>query len=66
MSYPLVRCLAVEGIPVRLTCGVLGHSTQAYYAWVAHPVSDRDLDGSPRPGTTPPWSPGTRCCRRTS
>jgi transposase InsO family protein len=27
-----------------LTCGVLGHSTQAYYAWVARPVSDRDLD----------------------
>ena len=30
MSYPLVRDLAAEGIPVRLTCGVLGHSTQAY------------------------------------
>ena len=25
MSYPLVRDLAAEGIPVRLTCGVLGH-----------------------------------------
>ena len=24
MSYPLVRELAAEGIPVRLTCGVLG------------------------------------------
>ncbi len=32
MSYPLVRDLAAEGIPVRLTCGVLGHSRQAYYA----------------------------------
>ncbi len=30
MSYPLVRDLAEAGIPVRLTCGVLGHSTQAY------------------------------------
>src|SRR4051794_41970282 len=44
MSYPLVRDLAAEGIPVRLTCGVLGHSTQAYYAWLAAPVSQRDLE----------------------
>jgi len=44
MSYPLVRDLAAEGIPVRLTCGVLGHSPQAYYAWLASPVSRRDLE----------------------
>jgi len=44
MSYPLVRDLAAEGIPVRLTCGVLGHSTQAYYAWVRQPMSQRDVD----------------------
>ena len=44
MSYPLVRDLAEAGIPVRLTCGVLGHSTQAYYAWLKRPVSQRDLD----------------------
>jgi putative transposase len=44
MSYPLVRDLAAEGIPVRLTCGVLGHSRQAYYAWLAHPVSQRELE----------------------
>ena len=43
MSYPLVRDLAAEGIPVRLTCGVLGYSRQAYYAWAAAPVSQRDL-----------------------
>ncbi|WP_444665255.1 transposase [Cellulomonas sp. CW35] len=43
MSYPLVRDLAAEGIPVRLTCGVLGHSRQAYYAWLADPISDREL-----------------------
>ena len=43
MSYPLVRDLAAEGIPVRLTCGVLGHSRQAYYAWAAHPISAREL-----------------------
>ena len=44
MSYPLVRDLAAEGIPVRLTCGVLGHSAQAYYAWTAAPISQRDLE----------------------
>ena len=43
MSYPLVGDLAAEGIPVRLTCGVLGHWAQAYYAWLAAPVSRRDL-----------------------
>jgi transposase InsO family protein len=44
MSFPLVRDLAAEGFPVRLTCGVLGFSTQAYYKWLAEPVSQRDLD----------------------
>ena len=43
MSYPLVRELAAEGIPVRLTCRVLGFSTQAFYKWCRQPVSDRDL-----------------------
>jgi len=42
MRYPLVRELAAEGFPVRLTCGVLGFSAQAFYAWAASPVSDRD------------------------
>ena len=42
MTYPLVRDLAAEGIPVRLTCGTLGFSPQAYYAWLAQPVTDRD------------------------
>jgi putative transposase len=44
MSYPLVRELAAEGIPVRLTCGVLGFSPQAFYTWQARPCSDRDYD----------------------
>ncbi len=44
MSYPLVRDLAAEGTPVRLTCGVLGHSRQAYYAWLAEPVSQHELE----------------------
>lgn len=42
MKFPLVRDLAAEGFPVRLTCGVLGFSTQAYYQWKAQPFSDRD------------------------
>ena len=42
MSYPLVRDLATGGIPVRLTCGVLGFSAQAFYKWHANPVTDRD------------------------
>ena len=44
MMFPLVRDLAAEGFPVRLTCGVLGFSSQAYYKWLAKPVSDRDLE----------------------
>jgi transposase InsO family protein len=42
MSFPLARELAAEGVPVRLTCGVLGFSAQAYYAWRADPVTDRE------------------------
>ena len=44
MSFPLVRDLAAEGFPVRLTCGVLGFSAQAFYAWLANPISTRDLE----------------------
>jgi transposase InsO family protein len=44
MTYPLVRDLAAEGFPVRLTCGVLGFSAQAFYAWSKNPVSLRDLE----------------------
>jgi transposase InsO family protein len=42
MMFPLVRELAAEGMPVRLTCGVLGFSPQAFYKWRARPCSDRD------------------------
>jgi putative transposase len=44
MIYPLVRELAAEKIPVAVTCRVLGFSKQAYYKWLAHPVSQRDWD----------------------
>jgi putative transposase len=42
MTYPLVLDLAAGGIPVAVTCRVLGFSTQAFYAWRAKPVTDRD------------------------
>ena len=42
MMYPLVQELAADKIPVRLTCGVLGLSPQAFYKWQSRPCSDRD------------------------
>jgi len=42
MKYPLVRDLAAEGVPVAVTCRVLGFSKQAFYKWNASPCSDRD------------------------
>ncbi|TDB69409.1 IS3 family transposase [Micromonospora sp. KC723] len=44
MMYPLVGDLAAGGIPVAVTCRVLGFSKQAYYAWKNSPVSQRDWD----------------------
>ena len=44
MIYPLVRDLATEGVPVVVTCRVLGFSKQAYYKWRAQPITDRDWD----------------------
>ncbi|WP_091659059.1 IS3 family transposase [Micromonospora auratinigra] len=44
MTYPLVGDLAADGIPVAVTCRVLGFSKQAYYAWKTSPVTRRDLE----------------------
>jgi hypothetical protein len=44
MTYPLVRELAAEHIPVAVTCRVLGLSPQAFYKWCANPISQRDWD----------------------
>ena len=44
MSYPLVRDLAADAIPVAVTCRVLGFSTQAFHKWNRSPVTDRDWD----------------------
>jgi len=43
MTYPLVLDLAADGIPVAVTCGLLGFSRQAFYSWRADPVIERDL-----------------------
>ena len=44
MMYPLVGDLTVEGIPITVSCRVLGFSTTAYHAWRRSPVSQRDWD----------------------
>jgi len=44
MTYPLVLDLAAGGVPVAVTCRVLGISKQAFYQWRAGPVPQRDWD----------------------
>ena len=43
MMYPLVRELAVDGIPVAVTCRVLKIARQPYYRWLPAPLTPRDL-----------------------
>jgi putative transposase len=42
MMYPLVCDLAGDGIPVAVTCRVLGFSKQAFYKWRSAPVTARE------------------------
>ncbi|MGO2633504.1 MAG: IS3 family transposase [Galactobacter sp.] len=42
--YPLVSELAVDGIPVVVSCRVLKLARQPYYRWLRRPVSRRELD----------------------
>jgi len=42
--YPLVRELAVDGIPVTVTCRVLKIARQPYYRWLQSPVTDAELE----------------------
>ena len=44
MIYPLVREMAVDGVPVTVTCRVLHFSKQAFYQWKRNPISQRDWD----------------------
>ena len=43
MIYPLVRELAVDGIPVTVTCRVLKIARQPYYRWLAAPITAGEL-----------------------
>ena len=47
MMYPLVLDLAADGIPVAVTCRVLGFSKQAFYA-VAQATRSRSGTGTTR------------------
>ncbi len=42
--YPLVRELAVDGIPVVVSCRVLNLARQPYYRWLKNPFTDGQLD----------------------
>lgn len=42
MMYPLVLELAADGIPIVVTCRVLGFTPQAFHKWKQNPISDRD------------------------
>lgn len=44
MIYPLVSELAVDGIPVVVSCRVLKLARQPYYRWLRNPISGRELD----------------------
>jgi putative transposase len=43
MTYPLVRDLAVEAIPVTVACRVLKLCRAAFYRWLAEPVTDSEV-----------------------
>lgn len=43
MTYPLVRDLAADGIPVTVTCRVLEIARQPYYRWLADPITDSEV-----------------------
>ena len=48
MMCPLVRELAVDGVPVAVTCRVLKIARQPYYRWLASPVTDAELTSAYR------------------
>lgn len=44
MMYPLVCDLAATGVPVAVTCRVLGFTKRGFCKWRANPVQARDWD----------------------
>lgn len=58
MIYPLVTDLAADGVPVAMTCRVLGFSKQGYYRWKSRPVTERDwIEDQCAPGQRRPGYP---------
>ncbi len=43
MTYPLIRDLAADGIPVAVTCRVLNIVRQPYWRWLECPVPESEL-----------------------
>ncbi|WP_170307685.1 DDE-type integrase/transposase/recombinase, partial [Janibacter terrae] len=43
MMYPLVRELAVDGIPVTVTCRVVKITRAPYYRWLTQPMTTAEL-----------------------
>ena len=43
MTYPLVKELAGDGIPVAVTCRVLKLARQPYYRWLKQPITESEL-----------------------
>jgi hypothetical protein len=70
MTYPLVRDLAAEEVPVAVTCRVLKFSKQGYFKWLNELCCERDLENaylsrkllSPGAGGLSPAA-GRRCWR---
>jgi transposase InsO family protein len=46
MKFPLVRDLAVEGVPAAVTCRILTFSKQDYFKQLKNPVTERDRANS--------------------
>lgn len=43
MTYPLVKELAADGIPVAVTCRILKLARQPYYRWLKQPITESEL-----------------------
>ncbi|WP_443065222.1 IS3 family transposase [Streptomyces sp. NBC_00536] len=46
--YPLVKELAVDGVPVTVTCRVLKLARAPYYRWLERPVTDAEVERAAR------------------